>query len=468
MDPLRLDELATAAGGQLLAADPQAVCPRISTDSRDIRPGDVFWALRGERFDGHGFAHEAMQRGAQIVVCQSDRAGTITVPRLIVDDTLLALGRLAHWYRLRQEALVIGVTGSVGKTTTKDLIHAALGRQFHGVRSPGNFNNAVGLPKSLLAIERQHEFAVLEMGASHVGEIRTLAGVACPEIGAITSIGKSHLTTFGSLEGVLQAKGELLEALPPGGFAVLPGDDPIVRRLAARAACRVLFVGEHAHNNVRAGSVATGGRELSFVVDGDRYAVPDAGRHLLTNALISVAIAREIGVPTEAIAAGLRDFIPANGRCRAATCGPWTVIDDTYNASPASVAAACDVLRTFPAGRDSRRYLVLGDMLELGAISRAEHREAGRRAARSGIDGVLAFGEFAAEVASGAVRDGIRPGRLVATDDLDVLLTVLDCWLEPGDIVLVKGSRAMQMERVVAWLKQAAAQAEQSSPRRCA
>lgn len=468
MDPLRLGDLATATGGRLESADAQAVCTRICTDSRETQPGDVFWALRGERFDGHNFAHEAVQRGAQLVVGCSDRTGQIAAPQLIVDDTLHALGRLAHWYRLRQEALIIGVTGSLGKTTTKDLIYAALGRQFQGVRSPGNFNNVVGLPKSLLAIERQHEFAVLELGASHEGEIRALSEIACPEIGAITSIGKSHLATFGTIEGVRRAKGELLEALPAGGFAVLPGDDPLVHEMASRAACRVLFVGEQPQNTVRAERVTANGRELSFIVGGDRYTVPSAGRHLLTNALIALAIAREIGVAAETIAAGLCDFVPEDGRCRAFAWGPWTVIDDTYNASPASVAAACDVLCATPGLSRSRRYLVLGDMLELGAIAAAEHVEVGRLAARSGIDGVLAYGEFAAEVARGASLGGLRSGRLVATSDLNVLLAVLDCWLEPGDIVLVKGSRGMRMERVVAWLKQAATRGEHGQPRRCA
>jgi UDP-N-acetylmuramoyl-tripeptide--D-alanyl-D-alanine ligase len=468
MDPLRFDELATATGGRLDGAGGNTACTRISTDSRDLQPDDVFWALPGERFDGHHFAQQALLRGASLIVCEAHRAAEISGPRLIVKDTLAAFGKLAQWYRTQQDALVIGVTGSVGKTTTKDLIHAALSRQFPGHRSPGNFNNAVGLPKSLLAIERHHEFAVLELGASRSGEIRTLADLAAPEVGAITSIGKAHLESFGSVENIVRAKGELLAALPPNGFAVLPGDDPVTRAMATAAQCRVVFVGEQRHNEVRADRVTADGRELTFQVQGERFRVPVSGRHLLTNALIAVAIAREVGVPHELIVQGLSGYEPEAGRCRVQACGPWTVIDDTYNASPTSVAAACQTLQSTSGPTRSRRYLVLGDMLELGTTSAAEHLAIGRQAAGCQIDGVLAFGDFAADVARGASQGGLRSGQLVATRDLDVLLTVLDCWLEPGDIVLVKGSRGMRMERVVEWLGKAGEQIGGQSPRRCA
>jgi UDP-N-acetylmuramoyl-tripeptide--D-alanyl-D-alanine ligase len=468
MDRISLHELAAAAGGRLEGANPRARCPRISTDSRDIQPGDAFWALPGERFDGHDFALEAVRRGAQLVVCRPDRAARIAAPRLIVDDTLAALGRVAHWYRSRQEALVIAVTGSVGKTTTKDLLHAALGRQFHGTCSPGNFNNAVGLPKSLLAIERAHEYAILELGASRVGEIRQLAGLAAPEIGAITAIGKAHLASFGSLGAIVRAKGELLEALPAGGFAVLPGDDPLIVPMIPRASCRVVRVGEGPHNDVRAEGVISTGRELSFLVRGDRFAVPFAGRHLLTNALIAVAIAQEIGVSREMIEVGLRDFVPAQGRCRWLACGPWTVIDDTYNANPLSVTAACRHLAAVPGLPRSRRYLVLGDMLELGSDAASEHLAIGRLAAETNIDGLLALGDFAGDVARGGMLGGLKLGRIVAARQLEVLLAVLDCWLEPGDIVLVKGSRGMEMERVVEWLDRSARRLVERPSRRCA
>lgn len=452
MDALRLDDLATATGGRLVGVDPARSVTRISTDSRTVQSGDVFWALTGQRFDGHDFVAVARQQGAILAVCNAAHADRVAGPRLMVTDTVLALQRLAAWYRARQSALVIGVTGSVGKTTTRQLIHAALSRQFQGIQSAGNFNNHIGLPKSLLSIEAQHEFAVLELGASHVGEIARLAALAQPEVGALTAIGRAHLEGFGGVEGIIQAKGELLEALPANGFAVLPGDDPVIRKMARRAACRVVFVGETGQNDVQATLVAGALGQLSFMVDRQRYVLSLAGRHLLTNALLAVAIAREIGVPPETIAAGLADFTPEAGRCCITQIGPWMVIDDTYNASPTAMTASLELLAQALPATPGRRYAVLGDMLELGKAAASEHRDIGRHAARLRLDGILACGDHAAALAQGAAEVGFFMGRLVSTPRLEVLLAVLDCWLEPGDLVLVKGSRSMQMERVIAWL----------------
>jgi UDP-N-acetylmuramoyl-tripeptide--D-alanyl-D-alanine ligase len=316
-----------------------------------------------------------------------------------------------------------------------------------------------------LQIDPEHEFAVLELGASHIGDIRTLAAMAQPEVGVITAIAPAHLASFGSLDAIVQGKGELLEALPETGFAVLPGDDPVTRGMASRARCRVLLVGEEPHNDVRAERVFVDSGELRLDVDGETYATPIAGRHHLTNVLCAIAVAREVGVPAELIADGLAAFQPLPGRCRTLAVGPWTVIDDGYNASPASVAAACRMLASSQWPRTARRYLVLGDMRELGVAAADEHRRVGRLAAELGIHGVLALGDHAADVAAGASRGGLPAGRLVATRSLDVLLAVLECWLEPGDVVLVKGSRVMRMEQVVDWLQ---LQAMQGSRRQCA
>jgi UDP-N-acetylmuramoyl-tripeptide--D-alanyl-D-alanine ligase len=331
-------------------------------------------------------------------------------------------------------------------------LYAALSPQFTGLRSPASFNNAIGLPKSLLAIESDHEFAVLELGASRVGEIRELTAIAQPEIGVITAIAKAHLESFGGLHGVIEGKGELLAALPETGFAVLPGDDPITRGMSSRANCRVLFVGEQTGNDLRATDVIAGG-DLQFVAEGESFRVPIVGRHHLTNALLAIAVAREVGVPLDLVAEGLATFQPLTGRCRTLAVGSWTVIDDCYNASPLAVEAACRMLAGPAWPKTARRYLVLGDMRELGPVAGEEHRAIGRLCGELRLSGVLAFGDHAADVAAGANRHGLPPGRLVATRSLEVLLAVLDCWLEPGDVVLVKGSRAMQMERVVEWLQ---------------
>ncbi len=468
MDRLRCAELAEATGGELRTVDPSAGVTGNAIDSRRVAPGDVFWALPGEHTDGHCFAADAVARGAALIVCRQDRADSVAGPRLVVADPLAAMQKLAAWSRTRQQALVIGVTGSVGKTTTRGLIHAVLSAQFEGVQSPASFNNHLGLPLSLLSIEQHHEFAVLEIGASQVGEIRALVEIARPEVGVITAIGRAHLAGFGDLQGIIRGKGELLEALPASGFAVLPGDDPLTRGMAERAVCRTLFVGEAAHNTIRATHVETLEKSLSFTVDGDDFHVPITGRHHLTNALIAVAIAREIGMSPVAIQDGLSRYQPTPGRGQVTTIGPWRVIDDTYNASPTAMAAALRLLTDLPLSSTGRRFAVLGDMLELGPATEAEHVALGQQAGALRLDGVLACGDAAVHVARGASRNGLPAGRLVATPQLDVLLTVLDCWLEPGDLVLVKGSRGMQMERVLDWMRDRANDMMRDSRSRCA
>ncbi|MBI1347923.1 UDP-N-acetylmuramoyl-tripeptide--D-alanyl-D-alanine ligase [bacterium] len=469
MDPLGWHDLAAATQGRLIPSAAWGRASRIVTDSRELARGDVFWALRGERFDGHEFAAQALASGASLVVCELPRADAISGPKLVVDDTTRALGRLARWVRQRREALIIGVTGSVGKTTTKDLLAIALGQQFQGLKSPGNYNNAIGLPKTLMDLNDSHEFAVLEMGASQRGDIRDLCEVALPEIGVITNIGQAHMASFGSPENIVMAKGELLEALPATGFAVLPGDDPVTRSMAAKAPCRVLFVGTGPENDLQARHITRSAGRLTFEIDDQTFdiALPSASH--LTNALLAIAVAREVGVPLDLIADGLQEFQPAPGRGALLSIGPWSVIDDTYNASPSSMLAAIEHLASVETPQPTgKRYAFLGDMRELGESSASEHRRVGAALASAGIHGLLAFGSAAKEMAYGAQKHGLRSGQIAAGESLDVLLTVLDCWLEPGDVVLIKGSRVMQTERVIDWLKQRAAQSTVFPARQCA
>jgi UDP-N-acetylmuramoyl-tripeptide--D-alanyl-D-alanine ligase len=290
------------------------------------------------------------------------------------------------------------------------------------------------------------------MGAGRIGDIRELCEIACPEVGVITRIGKAHLETFGTVENVYQAKGELLEALPKHGFAVVEGDDPVMRSIAARAACPVIFVGEQAANQVHATNVAFQPGRLQFTVDRKKYELNVPARHYLTAALCALAVAREVGMLPGAIAQGFGRFVGQPGRCtveRAETC---TIIDDTYNANPLSMQAACLTLSAWP-GKGSKLFVV-GDMLELGIETQTCHQDLGASIAAASVNRLLAFGENAGHVAQGALHAGMRPHVVAECRELDSLLTVLDCWLEPGDVVLVKGSRGMRMERVVHWLKQ--------------
>lgn len=451
MHPLPLNTLLSAVGGEAIGfGRGQVMIERITTDSRSVAPGDLFWALRGERLDGHDFIDQALRSGAAgAVVTRAWREQhRRTASRcIVVDDTLQALWNLAAWHRSRTDALVVGVTGSVGKTTTRQMLHGVLAAKHRGVQSPYNFNNRFGVPLSLLELSPEDEFAVLEAGASHVGEIGQLAQLMQPEVGVITAIAPAHLEGFGSLEDICRAKGELLEALPSTGFAVLNGDDPLVRRLGRRASCRVILVGESIHNDLVASRVRVNDRRLRFRVGDAEFQVPAVGRHHLTAALLSLAVAREIDLSDAEIAAGLRDFQPAPGRCQKLAIGPWTVIDDTYNANPGSVLAACAALRDWESGR--QKILVLGDMLELGPHARTFHEQIGEVAAELQFDRVIAVGSQAAAVAGTAKQHGMDAGCLGACGDLDTALLLLDLWLEPGDVVLVKGSRGMRMERVI-------------------
>ena len=452
MKPTMLTNLLSSTGGTAVGvADVSAEFCRVGIDSRTVQAGDVFWAVSGEQNEGHDFVGDAVLRGATACVVEAGRVQNVFGPLVEVTNTLEALWKYAAWHRTQQEAMVIGVTGSVGKTTTREMIHAVLSARYDGVQSPKNYNNHYGVPLSVLDIDSSHDFAVLELAASAVGEIRDLASVAAPEIGVVTAIGESHLAGFGSIENIIQAKGELIESLPASGFAVLAGDDERFRSIARRANCPVLFVGEHDRNDVQATDVRATRDHLGFNVDGQRFEVAATGRHNLPAALCAVAIAREIGLSAEVIGEGLKQFTAVEGRCRIHEIGSCTVIDDSYNANPRSMSAACDVLRNW-AG-PGKRVFVAGDMLELGDRSIPCHREFGVAAAQAGIDCLLVYGEFAEYVIQGALAAGMDQHCLAEFRDFEALVAVLECWLEPGDVVLVKGSRGMKMERVIERLR---------------
>lgn len=452
MECLSVADLLAATGGKAAGCEAGITFDRVSIDSRTVRAGDVFWAIQGEKHDGHDYVPQALQRGAAVCVVRNDKLAAVNGPAIAVPNTLDALAKLARWYRDRQEALVIGVTGSVGKTTTREMIYSVLKAGFRGTRSQRNYNNHVGLPLCVLDIESKHEFAVLEMGASRIGEIRDLARIAAPEIGVVTKIGLAHLSSFGSEKLILQAKGELVEAIPRNGFAVLSGDDSRCANLVSRAQCPVLLVGESHRNNVRATSISAEPGRLRFRVDGRTFEVPATGRHHLTAALAAIAIAREVGLENENISEGLRSFEPVAGRCRFESIGAWSVIDDTYNANPSSMEAACEVLRTWKG--DAKKLLIAGDMLELGSRTVECHRELGRQAAGSDLDHLVVFGEQSEHVVRGARESGMDPHRMAQCETFDSLLTVLDCWADAGAVLLIKGSRGMRMERVLDWLRE--------------
>lgn len=452
MEPVSLSQLQSALRGTLdERANSELLVQRLCIDSREVRAGDLFWCLQGERHDSHTFAADAIRRGAAACVSQREIPGVSATQTLLVDDTRIALGDFARWYRHQHEALVIGVTGSVGKTTTREMIYAALSSTHCGKQSSANFNNEIGLPLSLLQLESHDEFGVFEMGACRVGDIRNLCEVACPEVGVIPRVGLAHLESFGSPENILLGKGELFDSLPAHGFAVLGGDDERTRSLSTRASCNTILVGERQGNQLRATDVRALPGKLQFTVERKKFEIPATGRGYLTAALCAIAVGREIGIQFNDISAGLRNFTGQPQRCRDQAIGQIVVIDDTYNSNPTSLSSACSTLAAYPT--TGNRILVTGDMLELGAAADDLHAGIGAEVAAAGIDHLLAFGQHSQAVCRGAIAAGLPIHHLATCNDLQTLHTILDCWMQPGSVLLVKGSRGMQMERVIDWLQ---------------
>jgi UDP-N-acetylmuramoyl-tripeptide--D-alanyl-D-alanine ligase len=455
MRDLTLQKLHEIVGGRLrLATLPprhgeNALVEHVVTDSRHVNKGDVFWGLSGARFDGASFAEEAYARGAAGVVA----GGKYVQPwpgcwSLQVEDGQKSLHELARWNRRRFAGRVVAVAGSVGKTTARNMIRAVLETRLGGCSSPKNFNNHVGVPLSMLAIEPEHDFAVLELAASAAGEIGRLARLCQPRVGVITRVGDAHLGGFGSVEAVAEAKTELLGAIPENGWAVLAGDDAPLRKLAAGSRARIVWFGRSLENDLVATHVGSRDGRLSFSVDGTSMSVGVWGRHYLAPALAAVAVGRIFGICDAQIAEGLAQFQAPPMRCQITKVGGATIIDDTYNASPVAMRAALELLRNFDA--PGRRIVVCGDMRELGEASGQLHRKLGDQVVTlCGADLLVACGDHADEVVAGARAAGMPQGRALACQQPEEVLSRWEDALLPGDVVLVKGSRAMAMERLV-------------------
>jgi len=457
------EEIIRATEGEILSAGSNLSFSGVSIDSRTISARDIFVAIRGNFHDGHVFAGEAIKLGVKGLIidgreatrlpCEKwKKAGILCVG---VEDTVKALGRLASYNRIRSGVTVVAITGSNGKTTTRGMTAEVVSRRFETLSTPGNLNNEIGLPLTLLKLSPSHKWAVVELGMNHPGEIERLARISKPDIGIITNIGPAHLEGLNSLEGVMNAKGELIDGINPAGTAVLNADDEMVMNIARRTSKKVLLFGFSGNALVRASMVEVKRYATSFTLllpeETVSVDLPVSGRFMVTNALAAASTGYLAGLSASEIKAGLENITPEKGRMNIFTLSNGiTIIDDTYNANPGSMEAAIKTLLELKA--DNRGVLVAGDMLELGKHSAKMHEKTGALCAESGIARLYATGQFAENTADGAVGNGMSIDSIVKGSH-DNILEDITRWLVEGDWVLVKGSRAMGMEKIVSKLK---------------
>ncbi|MDF9408638.1 UDP-N-acetylmuramoyl-tripeptide--D-alanyl-D-alanine ligase [Pelotomaculum isophthalicicum JI] len=451
MKSATLGEIAQAINGEIIQGDSGIVINRVSTDSRRIEPGSLFFALRGTRYDAHQFLDQAIAAGAGGLVIDRDVEVTAGITVIKVLDTLAALQALAASNRERCGIPLIGVTGSTGKTTTKDMIASVLGTRLHTIKTMGNYNNEIGLPLTLLNMDENSEVAVVEMGMRGPGEIDALCRIAKPNGAVITNIGETHLELLGTVSNIAAAKGEILENIPTDGFAVLNAESSFIQREAKRCRGKVVFFGIEQECEITAKDIIaeSGGNRFTAEIAGyeGEFFLPAPGRHNVMNALAAIAVGRELGLSIEEIAEGLKTVTLSDMRLAIIEVGDIKIINDTYNASPVSTGAALQVLKEVSCGKSM--VAVLGDMLELGSRAVEGHLEVGSIAADLGVDSLVAVGDLASGIADGALRSGMPAGKIYRCADNREAITVLNVILREGEVVLVKGSRGMHMEQIV-------------------
>ena len=457
-------EILEATDGTLVCGSLDRKFTGIGIDSRSISADQLFVAISGDTHDGHRFVADVLDWGGSGFLVAKDRMEVLPLDRIAAQgklcvsaaDTTRALGDLARFNRRRESIAVLAVTGSSGKTSTRRMMDLVIGQQLKVLTTEGNLNNHIGVPLTLFRLAPGHQAAVLELGMNHPGEIRYLGGICEPDVGVITNVGPAHLEGLGSIENVARAKGELLETLRPGGTAVLNADDPLVAVMESETDCPVVLFGESSKAQVRARNIRLSKAGMTFdlitPVGHIEVTLSTPARVMVLNALAAAAAGDVMGVPLEKIKAGLEAFVPQPGRMGLRTLKRGVrLLDDTYNANPNSMRAAIETLGNMGAGT-CRTIAVLGDMLELGNQSAALHRQIGRAVAESRIDRLYVTGRFAADLADGA-REAGMPDERIACDGKQAITDRLIAALEDGDLVLVKGSRGMAMETVVAAIR---------------
>jgi UDP-N-acetylmuramoyl-tripeptide--D-alanyl-D-alanine ligase len=450
MNKLSILQIVDLAGAQLERGDGERLVDKISTDSRTIKPGELFVALRGENFDGHRFVEQTANAGAAGAIVDTEWKGK-TPPQFAIiraADTLVAYQTLAANYRRALPLRVLCITGSNGKTTTKDFAASVLARKFRVTKTEGNFNNHVGLPRTILETTAQHEIAVWEIGMNHPGEVAALAKIAAPDAAIITNVGVAHIEFMGSREAIAKEKGALAEAVQADGSVILNADDDCSESIAQRSRAKVIFAGIHG-GSIHAGEISQSADGSEFtILEGAhrcRAQLPVPGLHMVQNAILAVAAGRAFGVSLEDGAAGLAAAPLTKARLQIKDVHGVQFIDDSYNANPDSMKAA---LRTLvELDTEGKRIAVLGEMRELGQESARGHREVGQAAAEYGIDHLISVGETANAISEAARDAGLRDavGARSTSDAVEMLMDIAG----PGDLVLIKGSRAARTELVI-------------------
>ena len=448
---------AEACAAELRRGSGDAWIQRVCIDSRQAQPGDLFFAIQGERFDGHGFLSEVARKGVVAVVVEREKVPA-QLPEcgvLVVDNARTALGKLAAAYRRDFQLPVVAVGGSNGKTTVKELMASVFRQKLATLWSEASFNNDIGVPLTLLRLEKSHQVALLEAGTNHPGELAPLVKMIQPKYGVITNIGREHLEFFGDIAGVAQEEGRLAELLPADGVLFVNGDNEWTEQIAKRTRAKIVRVGLDKKNDWRAHSVHLGKNGVTFRLDAPKgeftgeYRIHLLGRHQVVNALFAIAVSGELGLGRHAVRDGLAECKPPRMRLQFWEAGGIRVLDDAYNANADSTLAALETLCDLPL--QGRRVAVLGDMAELGVHSEAAHAEIGRRAAELGIGQIFAIGKMAGVTAKAAREAGLT--RVIEFTDVEAAVKAVKDFLKAGDVVLLKASRASRLERVAEALK---------------
>ncbi len=446
---MTVKEIIDAAGGKLISGDINTEIKGITTNSRETKAGFMFIPLIGDKFDGHDFINAAFDLGAAAVLTHKETEPLIDKTIVKVEDTHKALGDIARYYKAKHNLPTVAVTGSVGKTTTKDMLHSVLSEKYNTLKTQGNFNNDIGLPLTVFNIEKENEAAVLEMGMNHFGEIEYLVSIAKPDVAVITNIGQSHIQNLGSREGIFKAKMEITNLFTKDNTLIVNGDDDFLSKAKGMGEYKVVYYGiKNPENDVYAKDIENNGLDgirFTAVVDGIEYKteVTVPGEHNVYNALAAICVGREFGVPTDGIIAGIKNFKPTKMRMAVEDFEGIKIINDCYNASPDSIKSSLGVL----GGVDNmRRVAVLGDVFEMGDFAAQAHYSLGAVVAENNIDLLITAGENMKHLARGAMDNGVK--NVISFDKTLEVCSYVKTEIKSGDAVLIKASRGMHFEEV--------------------